>query len=88
MFTLYNQKSYGNTKMVVRSESLLKLLKIEFMCTYSRGFSMGHTFIVDESNNTYSVLDLDANEYWNFRHFEEKVSNGSWFKSYDYLNRF
>lgn len=58
------------------------------MSTYERGFALGNTYIIDEACNTYDVVDLNADDYWKLRHFEEKVAEGARFKSYNYLNRF
>ena len=58
------------------------------MSTYESGLALGNTYIIDDGGNNYGVVDLNSSDYWNFRHFEEKVSEGARFKSYNYLNRF
>lgn len=88
MFTLYVQKKYGDTKVVARSNDLLKLLKIEYMNHRKGGFLLGHTFIEDEMGCTCSFGDLSIENKTKFRKFADAVNRGAWFKSYDYLNRF
>ena len=90
LYTLYYQKSYGDTVVVTRSDSLLKLLKIKKMSFHhSKGFS----YIVKTANKddidafSYGAGCLSCNSHVEYMRFCEAVDGGKYFKSYDYSQR-
>ena len=82
LYALYYQKRYGDTVVIARSKSLLKLLKIKFV-TYgfdSRAF-------VASGTEKFDKFDLSADEHAIFNDFEIKVNSGRYFPTYDYRQR-
>ena len=79
LYTLYYQKRYGDTVVIARSKSLLKLLKIKLV-TYgwdTRAF-------IAVGREQFNKLDLIGDELFSFNDFEIKVNAGRYFASYDY----
>ena len=82
LYTLSYQKSYGDTVILTRSESLLKLLKIKFV-TYgwdTRAF-------ISAGWEQFDKFDLSADECARYSDFEMKVQGGRYFPTYDYRQR-
>ena len=82
LYTLYYQKRYGDTVVITRSKSLLKLLKIKFV-TY--GWDT-RAFIAVEREH-FDKFDLSADEHAQYNDFEEKAQAGRYFPTYDYRQR-
>ena len=82
LYTLYYQKRYGDTVVITRSKSLLKLLKIKFV-TY--GFDT--RAFISVGCEQFNKFDLSANERAQYSAFEIKVNAGRYFASYDYRPR-
>lgn len=82
LYTLYYQKRYGDTVVIARSKSLLKLLKIKFV-TY--GFDTRAFIAVGREQ--FNKFDLSADECARYSAFEEKAQAGRYFPSYDYKQR-
>ena len=84
LYTLYYQKRYGDTVVIAKSKSLLKLLKIKFV-TY--GFDT-RAFIADgDAKEEFNTFDLSANDRVRFNDFEMNVNAGRYFATYDYGQR-
>lgn len=81
-YTLYYQKRNGDTVVITRSKSLLKLLKIKLV-TY--GFDT-RAFIKAEREQ-FDKFDLSIDERARYNTFEMKVNAGCYFPSYDYSHR-
>ena len=82
LYTLYYQKRYGDTVVIARSKSLLKLLKIKLV-TYgwdTRAF-------IAVGREQFNKLDLIGDEWFSFNDFEMKVNAGRYFATYDYSQR-
>ena len=79
LYTLYYQKRNGDTVVITRSKSLLKLLKIKLV-TY--GFDT-RAFIV-AGREQFDKLDLSYDELAQYNDFETKVNAGRYFPTYDY----
>lgn len=82
LYTLYYQKRYGDTVVITRSKSLLKLLKIKLV-TYgwdTRAF-------IAVGREQFNKFDLIGDEYFSFNDFEMKVNAGHYFPTYDYRQR-
>ena len=82
LYTLYYQKRYGDTVVIVRSKSLLKLLKIKLV-TYgwdTRAF-------IAVGREQFNKFDLIGDERFSFNDFEMKVNAGRYFATYDYSQR-
>ena len=82
LYTLYYQKRNGDTVVITRSRSLLKLLKIKFV-TY--GFDT-RAFIAVRCKH-FDKFDLRYDERTQYNDFEMKVNAGCYFPSYDYSHR-
>ena len=82
LYTLYYQKSYGDTVVVTRSKSLLKLLKIKFV-TY--GFDTRAFIAVGREQ--FNKFDLSTDERARYSAFEVKAQGGRYFPTYDYRQR-
>ena len=82
LYTLYYQKRNGDTVVITRSKSLLKLLKIKLV-TY--GFDT-RAFIA-LGREQFDKFDLSADERAQYSYFEMKVNMGRYFSSYDYRQR-
>ena len=81
-YTLYYQKRNGDTVVITRSKSLLKLLKIKLV-TYgwdTRAF-------IAVGRERFNKFDLIGDELFSFNDFEIKVNAGRYFASYDYRQR-
>lgn len=84
LYTLYYQERYGDTVVITRSKSLLKLLKTKLV-TY--GFDT-RAFISSGSKVfEFDKFDLSPNERALYNAFEMKVNSGKYFASYDYSQR-
>ena len=82
LYTLYYQKSSGDTVVITRSKSLLKLLKIKLV-TYgwdTRAF-------IAVAGEQFNKFDLIGYERVSFNDFEKEVNAGRYFASYDYRQR-
>ena len=82
LYTLYYQKRYGDTVVIARSKSLLKLLKIKLV-TYgwdTRAF-------IAVGRERFNKFDLIGDQLFSFNDFEIKVNAGRYFASYDYRQR-
>ena len=82
LYNLYYQKRYGDTVVITRSKSLLKLLKIKLV-TYgwdTRAF-------IAVGREQFNKFDLIGDELFSFNDFEIKVNAGRYFASYDYRQR-
>ena len=82
LYTLYYQKRYGDTVVIARSKSLLRLLKIKAV-TYgfdSRAF-------VAVGREQFNKFDLIGDDLFSFNDFEMKVNAGRYFATYDYSQR-
>ena len=82
LYTLYYQKRYGDTVVIARSKSLLKLLKIKFV-TY--GFDTRAFIAIGREH--FDKFDLSADEHTQYNDFEEKAQAGRYFPTYDYRQR-
>ena len=82
LYTLYYQKRYGDTVVITRSNSLLKLLKIKLV-TY--GFDTRAFIAVGREQ--FNKFDLIGDEWLSFNDFEIKVNAGHYFPTYDYSHR-
>ena len=82
LYTLYYQKRYGDTVVIARSKSLLKLLKIKAV-TY--GFN-SRAFVASGTDQ-FNKFDLIGDEWFSFNEFEMKVNAGRYFATYDYSQR-
>lgn len=82
LYTLYYQKRYGDTVVITRSKSLLKLLKIKLV-TYG---SDTRAFIA-VGREQFNKFDLIDAERFSFNDFEMKVNAGHYFVTYDYSQR-
>ena len=80
LYTLYYQKRNGDTVVITRSKSLLKLLKIKRV-TY--GYDV-RAFIAIGRDIYLDKFDLSAGERAQYNDFEMKVNAGRYFASYDY----
>ena len=84
LYKLYYQKRYGDTVVIAKSKSLLKLLKIKFV-TY--GFDT-RAFIGDgNTKEEFNKFDLSADDRFRFNDFEMKAQAGRYFPTYDYSQR-
>ena len=79
LYTLYYQKRNGDTVVITRSKSLLKLLKIKLV-TY--GFDT-RAFIA-LGREQFDKFDLSYDERTQYNDFEMKINAGRYFPSYDY----
>ena len=82
LYTLYYQKRHGDTVVIARSKSLLKLLKIKLV-TYgwdTRAF-------IAVGGEQFNKFDLIGYERLSFNDFEMQVNAGKYFASYDYRQR-
>ena len=82
LYTLYYQERYGDTVVITKSKSLLKLLKIKFV-TYgwdTRAF-------ISVGRETFDKFDLSGDEHALYNSFEMKVQAGRYFPTYDYRQR-
>ena len=82
LYTLYYQKRNGDTVVITRSKSLLKLLKIKLV-TYgwdTRAF-------IEVAGEQFNKFDLIGYERSSFNDFEKEVNAGHYFASYDYRQR-
>ena len=84
MYTLYYQKRYGDTVVITKSKSLLKLLKIKFV-TY--GFDARAFIANGNEKEEFDKFDLSADDHVRFNDFEIKVNSGRYFPTYDYRQR-
>ena len=82
LYTLYYQKRYGDTVVIARSKSLLKLLKIKLV-TY--GYDTRAFIAVGRER--FNKFDLICYERFSFNDFEKEVISGRYFASYDYSRR-
>ena len=82
LYTLYYQKRYGDTVVITRSKSLLKILKIKLV-TY--GFDTRAFIAVGREQ--FNKFDLSADERACFNDFEIKVNSGRYFPTYDCRQR-
>ena len=84
LYTLYYQKRYGDTVVIAKSKSLLKLLKIKFV-TY--GFDSRAFIASDNTKEEFSKFDLSSDDRIRFNDFEMKAQGGRYFPTYDYRQR-
>ena len=82
LYTLYYQKRNGDTVVITRSKSLLKLLKIKFV-TY--GFDT--RAFISAGREHFDKFDLSAAERTQYNAFEGKAQGGRYFPTYDYRQR-
>ena len=82
LYTLYYQERYGDTVVITKSKSLLKLLKIKFV-TY--GFDTRAFIAV--GRETFNKFDLSADERARYNAFEMEAQGGHYFPTYDYGQR-
>lgn len=78
-YTLYYKKRNGDTVVITRSKSLLKLLKIKLV-TY--GFDT--RAFIKAGREKFDKFDLSYDELAQYNDFEMKVNAGLYFPSYDY----
>lgn len=81
-YTLYYQKRYGDTVVITRSKSLLKLLKIKLV-TY--GFDT--RAFIKAGREQFDKFDLSYDERTHYNDFEMRVNAGRYFPTYDYKRR-
>ena len=81
-YTLYYQKRCGDTVVITKSKSLLKLLKIKFV-TY--GFNTRAFIAVGREQ--FNKFDLSADDCERYSAFEAKAQGGYYFPTYDYSQR-
>lgn len=86
LYTLYYQKSYGDTVVIARSRSLLNLLKIKCMTERDMGLALVLD-IRDGDGYTQNAMDLRGRDYFNFRRFRDRVCDGKYYASYNYLSK-
>ena len=86
LYTLYYQKSYGDTIVITRSKSLLKLLKIKFMTERNKGLALVLD-IRDGQGYTQNMWDLCSSDYFDFTHFCDRVYGGKYYSSYNYIGK-
>ena len=82
LYTLYYQKRYGDTVVIAKSKSLLKLLQIQFV-TY--GFDTRAFIAVGREQ--FNKFDLNSDERARYADFEMKAQGGRYFPTYDYKQR-
>ena len=82
LYTLYYQKSYGDTVVIARSKSLLKLLMIKAVT-----FGFNSRAFVASGTDQFNKFDLIGDERFRFNDFEMKVNSGRYFATYDYSQR-
>ena len=82
LYTLYYQKRCGDTVVLTRSKSLLKLLKIKLV-TY--GFDTRAFIAVGREQ--FNKFDLIGDEWFSFNDFQKQVNAGRYFPTYDYSQR-
>lgn len=81
-YTLYYQKRNGDTVVITRSKSLLKLLKIKLV-TYGRDTRA----FISVGCERFNKFDLIGYERLSFNDFEMDVNAGRYFPKYDYSQR-
>lgn len=86
LYTLYVQKSYGDTVVIARSKSLLNLSKIKFVTERNKGLALV-LYITDDDGYTKNSMDLSGSDYFDFRRFCDRVYGGKYYASYNYLSR-
>lgn len=86
LYTLSYQKRCGDTVVITRSDSLLKLLKIKFVTERNRGPALVLD-IRDDDGYTRNMIDLGSSDYWDFRHFCDRVYGGKYYRSYNYIGK-
>lgn len=86
LYTLYVQKSYGDTVVLARSKSLLNLSKIKFFTERRVGAELT-LYITDDDGYTQNSMDLRGSDHFNFRRFCDRVYGGKYYFSYDYSQR-
>ena len=82
LYTLYYQKRYGDTVVITRSKSLLKLLKIKLVT-----FGFDTRAFIAVGREQFNKFDLICDERFSFNDFEMKVNAGRYFPAYDYSQR-
>lgn len=82
LYTLYYQKRNGDTVVIARSKSLLKLLKIKAVT-----YGLNSRAFVSSGTDKFNKIDLTVDELFSFNDFEMKVNAGRYFPSYDYSQR-
>lgn len=83
LYTLYYQKRYGDTVVIARSKSLLKLLKIKVVT-----FGFDSRAFVTADREELNKFDLSPENRIRFNDFEMKANSGHYFSTYDYSQRF
>ena len=81
-YTLYYQKRCGDTVVITKSKSLLKLLKIKFV---TDGFNTRAFIAVGREQ--FNKFDLSADDCERYSAFEAKAQGGYYFTTYDYSQR-
>lgn len=82
LYTLYYQKRCGDTVIITRSKSLLKLLKIKFVT-----YGLDTRAFIAVGGERFNKFDLIGYERLSFNDFEIKVNAGHYFPAYDYSHR-
>lgn len=82
LYTLYYQKRYGDTVVIARSKSLLKLLKVKMVT-----FGFGSRAHVTADHEEFDKFDLSPENRIRFNDFEMKANSGYYFSTYDYSQR-
>ena len=82
LYTLYYQRISGDTVVIARSNSLLRLLKIK-----AETFDSDSKAFVAVGHNQFNKFDLIGAEWSSFNDFEKKVDSGCRFATYDYSQR-
>ena len=82
LYTLYYQKRYGDTVVIARSKSLLRLLKIKAVT-----FGSDSRAFVSVGREQFNKFDLIGDERFCFNDFEIKVNSGCYFATYNYSQR-
>ena len=82
LYTLYYQKRNGDTVVITRSKSLLKLLKIKLVT-----YGLDTRAFIALGCEQFDKFDLSDDERTQYSYFEMKVNRGRYFSSYDYRQR-
>lgn len=79
LYTLYYQKRNGDTVVITRSKSLLRLLKIKLVT-----YGIDTRAFIAVGREQFDKFDLSYDERAQYNTFEKKVNAGRYFPSYDY----
>ena len=82
LYTLYYQKRCGDTVVLTRSKSLLKLLKIKLVT-----YAFDTRAVIAVGREQFHKFDLIGYERFSFNDFQKQVNAGRYFPASDYSQR-